>query len=32
MTLEQAIKHEQEIARRSEKKAKEQFQIPSLLR
>ena len=29
MTLEQAIKHEQEIARRSEKKAKEQFQIPS---
>ena len=29
MTLEQAIKWEQEIARRSETKAKEQFQIPS---
>ena len=28
-TLDQAIKCEQEIARRSEKKAKEQFQIPS---
>ena len=29
MTLEEAIRREQDIARRSERKAKEQFQIPS---
>ena len=29
MTLEEAIRREQDIARRSEKKAVEQFQIPT---